>query len=140
MYLFIYVSQAQPYVYVYVYWVYPCISMYPLITGDQIQSIEYSMFIIAEPPRKAHGSLNVNMLNFNNLTRCLTLAVLTLTVGVVCKYKYETKLFKVPLDHFGYQRNETFNIRYLVNEEHWDQGGGPIFFYTGNEVSVKVSF
>ncbi|KAI5632056.1 dynein assembly factor with WDR repeat domains 1 [Phthorimaea operculella] len=54
--------------------------------------------------------------------------------SVKCEYKWETKWFKVPLDHFGYQRNETFQIKYLVNEDHWDKGGGPIFFYTGNEV------
>lgn len=51
-----------------------------------------------------------------------------------CEYKFETKWFEVPLDHFSYQRNETFKIKYLENEQHWDKGGGPIFFYTGNEV------
>lgn len=56
-------------------------------------------------------------------------------VIVQAEYKYETKWFRVPLDHFGFQRNETFEIKYLVNDENWDQGSGPIFFYTGNEVS-----
>ncbi|XP_026756593.2 lysosomal Pro-X carboxypeptidase [Galleria mellonella] len=54
------------------------------------------------------------------------------------EYKYETLWFKVPLDHFGYQRNETFQIKYLVNEDYWDRGNGPIFFYTGNEGQIEV--
>ncbi|XP_045511478.1 lysosomal Pro-X carboxypeptidase [Colias croceus] len=57
--------------------------------------------------------------------------------AVYCDYKYETKYFKVPLDHFGFQRNETFNIKYLENREHWD-GSGPIFFYTGNEGQIEL--
>ncbi|XP_022117650.1 lysosomal Pro-X carboxypeptidase [Pieris rapae] len=64
---------------------------------------------------------------------------LFLCIGsVYCEYKYETKLFKVPLDHFGFQRNETFNIKYLVNDEHWDSSSGPIFFYTGNEGQIEL--
>ncbi|XP_045779722.1 lysosomal Pro-X carboxypeptidase [Maniola jurtina] len=66
------------------------------------------------------------------------LSFLLLLGGVNCEYKYETKWFKVPLDHFGYQRNESFNIKYLENEEHWDRGGGPIFFYTGNEGQIET--
>ncbi|KAJ0182820.1 hypothetical protein K1T71_002189 [Dendrolimus kikuchii] len=44
---------------------------------------------------------------------------------------------QVPLDHFGFQRNETFQIKYLVNEDNWDRGNGPIFFYTGNEGQIE---
>ncbi|XP_034830047.1 lysosomal Pro-X carboxypeptidase [Maniola hyperantus] len=66
------------------------------------------------------------------------LSFLLLLCGVNCEYKYETKWFKVPLDHFGYQRNESFNIKYLENEEHWDRGSGPIFFYTGNEGQIET--
>lgn len=61
--------------------------------------------------------------------------LLIVSTSVFAEYKFETKWFNVPLDHFSYQRNETFKIKYLVNDESWDQGGGPIFFYTGNEVS-----
>ncbi|XP_072947792.1 lysosomal Pro-X carboxypeptidase-like [Epargyreus clarus] len=65
--------------------------------------------------------------------------IIVLFLGsVVAEYKYETKWFKVPLDHFGYQRNETFNIKYLVNDDNWDRGGGPIFFYTGNEGQIEL--
>lgn len=67
------------------------------------------------------------------------LILLTL-VSVKADYKYDTKWFEVPLDHFGFQRNETFKIKYLVNDESWDRGSGPIFFYTGNEVSTKLAF
>ncbi|CAK1544360.1 unnamed protein product [Leptosia nina] len=58
--------------------------------------------------------------------------------SVQCDYKYDTKYFKVPLDHFGFQRNETFNIKYLENDENWDRGSGPIFFYTGNEGQIEL--
>ncbi|XP_052737993.1 lysosomal Pro-X carboxypeptidase [Bicyclus anynana] len=75
------------------------------------------------------------MLNVKFFLFLLTLILLNV---VKCKYVYETKLFQVPLDHFGYQRNETFNIRYLVNEDNWDRGGGPIFFYTGNEGQIET--
>ncbi|XP_049875985.1 lysosomal Pro-X carboxypeptidase [Pectinophora gossypiella] len=53
-------------------------------------------------------------------------------------YQFETKWFRVPLDHFGYQRNETFEIKYLVNDSYWDRGNGPIFFYTGNEGQIEL--
>lgn len=59
------------------------------------------------------------------------LTIIVLTNG----YVYETKWFSVPLDHFSFARNETFKIKYLVNDTYWDGGSGPIFFYTGNEVS-----
>ncbi|XP_050680480.1 lysosomal Pro-X carboxypeptidase [Leptidea sinapis] len=64
--------------------------------------------------------------------------LILLLPAVICDYKYETKWFKVPLDHFGFHRNETFNIKYLVNDTYWDKGGGPIFFYTGNEGQIEV--
>lgn len=68
------------------------------------------------------------------MLRIIFYTLLTLNL-VRADYKFETKWFRVPLDHFGFQRNETFEIKYLENEDNWDQGGGPIFFYTGNEVS-----
>ncbi|KAM3960893.1 lysosomal Pro-X carboxypeptidase [Aphomia sociella] len=64
--------------------------------------------------------------------------LLTLLVAVRSEYKYQTKWFRVPLDHFGYQRNETFKIKYLENEDYWDKASGPIFFYTGNEGQIEV--
>ncbi|GBP12364.1 Lysosomal Pro-X carboxypeptidase [Eumeta japonica] len=53
-------------------------------------------------------------------------------------YRYETKWFEVPLDHFSFSNTATFKIKYLVNEEFWDHGDGPIFFYTGNEGQIEV--
>lgn len=70
----------------------------------------------------------------------LLLGALVALLSIVnCEYHYETKTFEVPLDHFSYHRNETFHIKYLENEEYWDASGGPIFFYTGNEVSMYTS-
>ncbi|XP_039760397.1 lysosomal Pro-X carboxypeptidase [Pararge aegeria] len=72
------------------------------------------------------------------ITMLLIVLILSIFNLVNCEYQYETKLFKVPLDHFGYQRNESFNIRYLVNDSFWDIGSGPIFFYTGNEGQIET--
>ncbi|XP_041975547.1 lysosomal Pro-X carboxypeptidase [Aricia agestis] len=69
---------------------------------------------------------------------CMRLLLITLAAAAVQgKYNYTTEWFEVPLDHFSFQRNETFKIKYLVNKEQWD-GGGPIFFYTGNEGQIEV--
>ncbi|KAI8437941.1 hypothetical protein MSG28_010609 [Choristoneura fumiferana] len=66
------------------------------------------------------------------------IVVLFLISIVKSEYKYTTNWFKVPLDHFGFQRNEEFQIKYLVNEDHWDKNNGPIFFYTGNEGQIEL--
>ncbi|XP_064880227.1 lysosomal Pro-X carboxypeptidase isoform X2 [Oncorhynchus nerka] len=49
---------------------------------------------------------------------------------------YETCYFDQKIDHFGFLEDGTFKQRYLVNNEHWDQKGGPILFYTGNEGDI----
>lgn len=41
------------------------------------------------------------------------------------------------IDHFGFLEDGTFKQRYLVNAKHWQQPGGPIFFYTGNEGDIS---
>ncbi|XP_015110405.1 lysosomal Pro-X carboxypeptidase [Diachasma alloeum] len=52
-------------------------------------------------------------------------------------YKYVIKKFRVPVDHFSFAGNETFEIRYLVNNT-WQSGKNPpIFFYTGNEGKIE---
>ncbi|CAH0724480.1 unnamed protein product, partial [Brenthis ino] len=69
----------------------------------------------------------------------LKFIILVSFLGLVkSEYKYETKWFRVPLDHFGFQRNETFEIRYLENNDYWDRERGPIFFYTGNEGQIEA--
>lgn len=41
------------------------------------------------------------------------------------------------MDHFSFAKNETFQLRYLVNDTWWDRRKpGPIFFYTGNEGDI----
>ncbi|XP_046854459.1 lysosomal Pro-X carboxypeptidase-like [Xenia sp. Carnegie-2017] len=53
-----------------------------------------------------------------------------------CKFcVYETKYLNQKLDHFNYDRNETFKQRYLVSDIHWEKGG-PILFYCGNEGDI----
>lgn len=68
----------------------------------------------------------------------LKLTLILLNSILIFGYNYETKFFEVPLDHFSFARNETFKIKYLVNDSYCDGGVGPIFFYTGNEGQIEV--
>ncbi|XP_071372461.1 lysosomal Pro-X carboxypeptidase [Centroberyx affinis] len=49
---------------------------------------------------------------------------------------YETLYFDQKIDHFGFLEDGTFKQRYLVAKKHWNQEGGPILFYTGNEGDI----
>lgn len=49
---------------------------------------------------------------------------------------YETHYLDVPLDHYAFNGNKTFKLRYLINNTFWDEMNGPILFYTGNEVNI----
>lgn len=53
-------------------------------------------------------------------------------------YLYETKHVEVPVDHFSFSTNHSFQLRYLVNSTYWKKNGGPIFFYTGNEGDIEL--
>lgn len=48
--------------------------------------------------------------------------------------KYHSQL----LDHFNPTVNTRFQQRYLISTEYWDNNGGPIFFYTGNEGNIET--
>lgn len=54
---------------------------------------------------------------------------------------YETGHFTQILDHFNYipQSYETFQQRYLLNDEHWGgtKKNAPIFVYTGGEADIE---
>ncbi|KAM6944024.1 dipeptidyl peptidase 2 isoform 2-T2 [Lycodopsis pacificus] len=52
--------------------------------------------------------------------------------------KFIEKYFTQTVDHFNFNSmgNGTFLQRYLITEEHWTQGHGPVFFYTGNEGDI----
>lgn len=43
----------------------------------------------------------------------------------------------MPIDHFSYADDRTFELRYFVNLDHYT-AGGPIFFYTGNEGNLEA--
>lgn len=52
-------------------------------------------------------------------------------------YIYKTEYLQTPVDHFSFTNNETFQLRYLINDTFW-RNGGPIFFYTGNEGDITM--
>ncbi|XP_064476309.1 lysosomal Pro-X carboxypeptidase-like [Ornithodoros turicata] len=43
------------------------------------------------------------------------------------------------VDHFSFSKRDVFRQRYLVYDKHWNRKGGPIFFYTGNEMNIEVA-
>ena len=71
-----------------------------------------------------------------------------LAQSFVSPYKYETRFFEQPCDHFNFQNPDKFKQKVLVNFDHWknidgspaknnENPTGPIFFYTGNEGPVE---
>ncbi|KAG9348403.1 hypothetical protein JZ751_002138 [Albula glossodonta] len=49
---------------------------------------------------------------------------------------YKTYYFEQEIDHFGFFVNGTFKQRYLLADQYWHQGSGPVLFYTGNEGDI----
>lgn len=45
--------------------------------------------------------------------------------------------FLPQVDHFSYTNNDTFELKYLINDTYWDVNKGPIFFYAGNEAPIE---
>ncbi|XP_064539391.1 lysosomal Pro-X carboxypeptidase [Drosophila montana] len=72
---------------------------------------------------------------------CGALLMLAFEPGAIAeqKFQYAIKEFSVPLDHFSFLSNESFNIRYLYNDSYVDKANtqSPIFFYTGNEGDIE---
>lgn len=54
------------------------------------------------------------------------------------KINYQTKWFTQLTDHFTWANQDTFQQRYLVNDEHWCGKNCPILFYCGNEGDIEV--
>ncbi|XP_024890645.1 lysosomal Pro-X carboxypeptidase [Temnothorax curvispinosus] len=54
------------------------------------------------------------------------------------RYKYEIKTLDVRVDHFSFAVQDTFKLRYLINDTWRKTENPPIFFYTGNEGSIEV--
>ncbi|CDW57183.1 Peptidase S28 domain containing protein [Trichuris trichiura] len=60
------------------------------------------------------------------------------TVQPVAAYTWNESWYDaMPVDHFSYDMNVTFRLRYLINTERWHSNFGPMFFYCGNEGSVE---
>jgi len=74
------------------------------------------------------------------LSAVLAALLITGCNSEIPRFKYEIKEFQVPLDHFSFLINATFNIRYLYNDTFVDKANArtPIFFYTGNEGDIEL--
>lgn len=52
------------------------------------------------------------------------------------QFSYKTLYMTQKVDHFGFENDQTFQLRYLVADQFWNENSGPIFFYTGNEGDI----
>ena len=58
-----------------------------------------------------------------------------------CYSKYNIKYYNQKLDHLNKNNKNTFQQRYLISNEFWNNNNnckGPIFLYTGNEGSITA--
>ncbi|XP_020292385.1 lysosomal Pro-X carboxypeptidase [Pseudomyrmex gracilis] len=53
------------------------------------------------------------------------------------RYKYEIKTINMRVDHFSFAVQDTFELRYLMNDTWRKTNNAPIFFYTGNEGNIE---
>lgn len=54
------------------------------------------------------------------------------------KISYKTRWFTQLTDHFTWANQDTYQQRYLVNDDHWCGKNCPILFYCGNEGDIEV--
>ncbi|XP_031836182.1 lysosomal Pro-X carboxypeptidase [Nomia melanderi] len=54
------------------------------------------------------------------------------------EYKYQIKTIELPVDHFSFAVEDTFKLRYLINDTWADEKDATIFFYTGNEGNIET--
>ncbi|XP_078610907.1 lysosomal Pro-X carboxypeptidase-like [Branchiostoma floridae x Branchiostoma japonicum] len=60
----------------------------------------------------------------------------SVSVSVADVPGYKTSYVEVQVDHFSFANPDTFQLRYLVNDTYF-KDGGPIFLYTGNEGDIE---
>ncbi|KAJ8924292.1 hypothetical protein NQ315_007085 [Exocentrus adspersus] len=53
------------------------------------------------------------------------------------EYTFDTKYVEIPVNHFTFTDNSTFQLKYLVNDTYFGQNG-TIFIYTGNEGEIEM--
>ena len=55
------------------------------------------------------------------------------------QYVYPTKYYHEQfLDHFNPTVDQTYQQRYFLSEQYWNEKNGPLFFYTGNEGDITT--
>ena len=53
---------------------------------------------------------------------------------------FEEKFAKLKIDHFSFDNEDTFNLRYLIKDKYFDKNitSSPILFYCGNEADIEM--
>lgn len=67
---------------------------------------------------------------------CFCVLASLVCVGALKPPPYFEQYLDQQVDHFNYEDESTYKERYLVSEHFW-QGSGPLFFYTGNEGPIE---
>lgn len=64
--------------------------------------------------------------------------MLRLAAGSELKRSYKTEYFQQKVDQFSFVNTDTFLQKYLISDEFWKPGVGPVFFYPGNEGKIEL--
>ncbi|XP_054270822.1 lysosomal Pro-X carboxypeptidase [Macrosteles quadrilineatus] len=83
--------------------------------------------------------MDLSRYNFPLVTSGLGLLMLVTLGASTAPYVYKTMYFETLVDHFNFNSNATFKLRYLINDTYWSRKpNAPIFFYTGNEGDITT--
>jgi len=78
--------------------------------------------------------------------KCFTLVLLAVGATRVAAGLFDERTLRMPLDHFSYATNRTFELRYFVNDTFYKldlvvnlirRHGGPLLFYPGGAAPLE---